>query len=504
MPLRTFRIFRTHRSNRDSSWLRALLALALGLACLGGSPVTALRAGELPSAALPFSPPDLRLRSSTVPLRQLRNLRGLLPPQAARPLPVAVDASGVQRPFRPGVVLVRWRETPEPGAILVPAGSERVVLEKLQASGTVAHCELDFVLSRQFVPNDPEITQQWHHQTLHSASAWAMTRGNRSVSIAILDTPFQMTHPDLEANAVPGWSILSGSPISGVSEGFYHSTITAGLAAAVIDNGIGVSGIGHFSILPVDIGDEPTISDMDQAIRWAADHGVRVVNLSWDGAFSAVLNDAGVYLRQRSRGMLFMAGVNGRRPLSYPSHPFIYAVAMTDRWDAPRSAFGNHIDFAAPGFDIYSTTTNSTYEVDSGTSFSTPLAAAAAAWVMTLNPTLDPPAIEEILRQGSIDLGDPGWDQTFGWGRIDLAKIAAATFATLPLSRVEARLEPDLVLSTGWIAGAGYSLQRAIAADQPWATLLAPLVSTNGGRIEFRDPDPPSGLGFYRIEIRLP
>ena len=77
---------------------------------------------------------------------------------------------------------------------------------------------------------------------------------------------------------------------------------------------------------------------------------------------------------------------------------------MTDAEDQARSAYGPHIDFAAPGWDIYSTTTNSVYQSDSGTSYSTPLLAGIAAWIMSINPALGPAEIEAILTSASIDL----------------------------------------------------------------------------------------------------
>src|ERR1051325_2330903 len=109
------------------------------------------------------------------------------------------------------------------------------------------------------------------------------------------------------------------------------------MAAAVLNNGIGVSGVANCQLMPIDIGDTPTTSEMHEAIVWAADHGVRVVNLSWDGAFSSVINEAGAYLKEKAGGMLFMSGVNGRKLLSYPNQADIYAISMTDRDDQPRS-----------------------------------------------------------------------------------------------------------------------------------------------------------------------
>ncbi len=376
--------------------------------------------------------------------------------------------------------------------------------------GDADFAELDVVLTRQFAPHDPDLPKQWHHAKIQSSTAWAISLATHKVTLAILDDPFQMNHPDLAANTVPGWDMLTDSPIVGVSGGLYHSTIAAGMAAAAINNGIGVSGAANCWLMPINIGENPTTSDMHDAVIWAADHGVRIVNLSWDGAFSAVINDAGKYLKEKTGGMLFMAGVNCRLSpncrtfLSYPNQPDIYAVAMTDSNDQPRSNYGDHIDFAAPGWEIYSTTTNSTYEMDSGTSYSSPLVAGIAAWVMSVNPTLGPADIEEILRETAVDLGTPGWDQDFGWGRVDFGRVAERTFATLPVSRIAAVRDGAVKIVAVRVQGAVYRLFRRDAASSPWGLVSDSIMETTQNTVIFTDPNPPRKTAFYRVEITLP
>lgn len=412
------------------------------------------------------------------------------------------DEDGVVRGFRAGVVLARFKQAQGTEAIVVPRGSEEASLRKLRERSDIAFAELDFVLQRQFEPNDPAWEQQWHHQTIHSADAWSVSLATHKVTVAILDTPFQMNHPDLVANAVSGWDMVTGKSITAAPEGYYHSTLGAGMAAAVINNSTGVSGVANCWLMPVNIGDNPTTSDMHDAVVWAADHGARVVNLSWDGAFSSVINEAGAYLKEKMRGMLFMAGVNGRKFLNYPKQPDIYAVAMTDQQDQPRSAYGDHIDFSAPGWQIYSTTTNSTYEVDSGTSYSAPLVAGIAAWVMSVNPDLGPAEIEAILREGAADLGVAGWDQTFGWGRIDFGQVAKSTFATLPISRISLlRFAPPTV-SAVYETGAHYRLFRSPNIEKPvWEWVTNAQTEVEGGVITLSDPSAGARAAFYQVEI---
>jgi subtilisin family serine protease len=414
------------------------------------------------------------------------------------------DNFGITRAFRRGLVLARFKNSRLCEAVLVAKGTEASSVAALVKNRDVAFAELDVVLTRQFDANDPGLRRQWHHTKIQSANAWAISLATHKVTLAILDSPFQMNHPDLMVNTVAGWDMVTERPISGVTEGLYHSTIAAGLAAAVIDNSLGVSGIANCWLMPINIGDNPSTSDMHEAVVWAADHGVRVVNLSWDGAFSSVINEAGAYLKTKTGGMLFMSGVNGRKFLNYPDQPDIYAISMTDTNDQPRSAYGEHIDFAAPGWEIYSTTTNSTYEVDSGTSYSSPLVAGIAAWVMSVNPELGPAEIEGILRESAVDLGTRGRDQDFGWGRVDFGRVAANTFATLPVSRIVAVRDGPVKIVAVRLEGAGYRLFRRDLLNSPWLPVTDATWEANQNMVIFTDPNPPAKTAFYRVEITLP
>ena len=99
--------------------------------------------------------------------------------------------------------------------------------------------------------------------------------------LAIVDSPFQMDHPDLAANTDSGWDVVANEPVTSNS-GIEHSTMCTGMAAAVINNDVGVAGAANCRILPINI--NGAISEMYNATLWAATNGVRVVNISWSGA----------------------------------------------------------------------------------------------------------------------------------------------------------------------------------------------------------------------------
>jgi subtilisin family serine protease len=177
---------------------------------------------------------------------------------------------------------------------------------------------------------------------------------------------------------------------------------------------------------------------------------------------------------------------------------------MTDQQDQPRSAYGDHIDFAAPGTQLYSTTTNSTYEADSGTSYSAPLLAGIAAWIMSVNPALGPEEIELILNESCADLGEPGWDHHFGWGRIDFAEVARRTFATLPVSRIVALGGDPFAVGTAYREGARYQLYRKPQLGAAaWEPVQDAALSVENGMVILRDPAPGAQQVFYAVGVTL-
>jgi subtilisin family serine protease len=277
------------------------------------------------------------------------------------------------------------------------------------------------------------------------------------------------------------------------------------MAAGVLDNGTGIAGVGNCTLVPInnaysDYGTD-TIQ-MDAAIRWAADNGVRVVNLSWDGADSPTLNLAAEYLRSVTDGIVVMAGVNGSGLLNYTNQPYIIAVSMTDNSDALQSHFGPHIDFSAPGYQVYSTTVLG-YATGSGTSYAAPLLSGIFASLFSLYPSLTAEEAISIIKATAVDLGPVGWDQYFGWGRVDFG--AAAWLAAVMAGRVPDLGDQQCTASTSNLKftaefhpGMAYRLMGATNLNQSnWIEVPAEL-NTNGAAVEF-SVDYGADAAFYRM-----
>jgi len=406
-----------------------------------------------------------------------------------------------RRVFVPQAILLKLRGRQTLAAIRVPQGLEIEAVRGLRNQTNVEYAGLNILERRMFAPNDPDLGFQWHHQTIGSREAWGITTGDGSVRLAIFDTPFQMDHPDLAANVVPGWDVIANAPVTN-STGIDHSTGGAGLAAAVINNGLGVAGVVNCKVLPIAI--EGTLAEMYLGTLWAASNGVRVVNISWTGAEDPIMNFAGQWLKDHGRGILAMVGGNEPVRLDYTNNPAVVAIAATDVNDAAPFSYGPHIDFAAPGVAVYTTAASSGYASLTGTSYATPLFCGVVAAIMTINPGLGPDDVLDLLKATVVDLGTPGWDEHYGWGRIDFAKAAQAAAATLRTLNAAPTPEGFTVSMTYW-PEVVYSLWRTVPWSPPaWQIVPYAILSinTDGSVITLTDPQPDPNQGYYKVSIQ--
>ena len=116
-----------------------------------------------------------------------------------------------------------------------------------------------------------------------------------------------------------------------------------------------------------------------------------------------------------------------------------------------------NIDFAAPGWQVFSTTINSGYTFDSGTSYATPLFCGVVAVLFSINPTLRPEEVINLLKSTAADKGPSGWDMWYGWGRIDFGAAAAAASATLPVLSGTLQTDGQFCVATSFKSGLDYT-----------------------------------------------
>ncbi len=352
------------------------------------------------------------------------------------------------------------RLTPGLFVLKVPRGEELALAQQLSHQPGIRYAEPDYILHAfpsTATPSDPYYADyQWQLPFINADTAWDTTTGSNSITIAIIDTGVDQTHPDLAANIVSGYDFVSNDSDPADDEG--HGTHVASIAAAVGNNGVGIAGMAwNARIMPVKVLDATgtgALSDVADGIRWAADNGADVINLSLGGpSSSATLEDAITYAY--NQGVLVVAAAGNEyesgNPTSYPAaYDHVLAVAATDDTDghASYSNSGSYVDVAAPGGDptdsydsnpehwiigAYWQGSGYNYAWLAGTSQAAPHVAGLAALLLSINPALSPDELETIITDTAVDVQAAGWDEFSGYGRIDAAAAVAAV-ATAPTS----------------------------------------------------------------------
>ena len=311
--------------------------------------------------------------------------------------------------------------------------SEKAVIERLSKNPHVKFAELDRLVKSNFVPNDPYFGSEWHLNKVNAPAAWDLGQGG-GVTIAILDSGVDDSHPDLAAQMVPGYNFFDNN--TNTADVFGHGTAVAGVAAAASNNGTGVSGVaGQARIMPVRVSDLngwAYYSTVAQGITYAADHGARVANASFAGLASSVsVQNAAQYMKSKG-GLVFIAAGNNGVDENLPASSTLIPVSATDESDnrTSWSSYGNFVALAAPGI-TYTTSRGGNYDQWMGTSFSSPLAAGVAALMMSAKPTLDGAQIEKLMYSTAVDIGAPGRDIYYGYGRVDAGAAVKAAAGTV-------------------------------------------------------------------------
>jgi subtilisin family serine protease len=323
---------------------------------------------------------------------------------------------------------------------LPPGVSEADMVAKLSRNPAIKFAELDRRVLLQATANDPYFGSEYHLSLVGAPSAWDATYG-AGVTIAILDSGVDGTHPDLVGNLLPGYNSYDNN--TNTADVCGHGTAVAGTAAASVNNGIGVAGVaGQARILPVRIAYKDATSGscygyystIANGLTYAADNGARVANISYGGvAGSSSIISAAKYMQSKGGLVFVSAGNNGVDEGIAPTTSMI-VVSATNSSDTRTSwsSYGSFVTLAAPGEYIYTTNNGGGYGAWNGTSFSSPLAAGVGALVMSANPGLSGADVENLLYSTAKDLGAAGRDPYYGYGRVDAARAVAAARAAAP------------------------------------------------------------------------
>ncbi len=381
-----------------------------------------------------------------------------------------------------GEVLVRWRTRPtasELSALGVGHSLAIVDAQRIVLSGIGTDAALDSLRKNpnvlwaqpnyryhalQCVPAEPfyATDQTWEMAQIHAPQGWGLfpncpttPPGGAAITVALVDTGLDFSHPDLAAAAVPGWDYIHGDADASDDEG--HGTFVAGLIAASWNNQ-GMAGVaGGVRILPMkvlDSGGNGTSDSVVQGILGAVSGGAKIINLSLGGggfgdAEQQALDTA------ISAGLIVVAasGNDGGAVLYPAAYPPVVSVGATDptgnvAWYSNR---GENLDLVAPGgggaagfnssIDMFSAAwsgapsayfprrgpgvPDNEYCSGAGTSYATPLVSAAMALVWSLYPQWTASQVQDRVISSTDDLGTPGWDTTYGYGRLNLERALA-------------------------------------------------------------------------------
>jgi len=337
--------------------------------------------------------------------------------------------------------------------------------------------------------------KQWALEAMHTQEAWQTTKG-AGVTVAVLDTGVENDHPDLVGNVLTGKDMIGFGATRGDRSWARHGTAMAGIIAGHghgVGNGDGVMGIApEAKILPVRViledGDPSRTkarntrgNALAEGIRWAADHGADVINLSLgdDSASAhpeAGEDDAVQYALKKGAVVVASAGNGGEKGdhISYPAaYPGVIAATAVDKFGT-RASFSTRRWYAtvsAPGVDVVIADPDHKYYEGWGTSAASAFVSGAVALIKAAHPGLTPAQVKKLLEDTARNAPADGRDDSRGYGFIDPAAALKAAD----------RLEPQRLSAASYGEKYFGSGPDSTKSDDDTASWAAPLAGSLGG-----------------------
>ncbi len=301
-------------------------------------------------------------------------------------------------------------------------------------------------------------------------------RAAAGVKIAVIDTGADLRHPDLAAKSPETWDIVRKRTDVRDLDG--HGTFVSTLAAGSVSNDEGIAGFGGDAKLLIikASGQDGMFTEVDEAaaIVYAVDHGAKVINLSIGGEGTSIIEKRAVDYAANRNVLLVAAGGNeyeDGNPIEYPAALLqppgsrgqggVGLVVAATTMAGKRAYFsntGSHISLAAPGDSVFGAVATTSaardwpryalpgsrsglYGWSSGTSFSTPQVAGAAALVWAANPNLTAQQVAGVLK--STASGRGRWNRSLGYGVIDVASAVGAATGQVIRERGAGECDPQ-------------------------------------------------------------
>jgi serine protease len=326
----------------------------------------------------------------------------------------------------------------------VDAARESAILDALARDPRVENAEPMALYRATFVPDDPlYATKQWHLKRVGAESAWGYTCG-KGITVAVIDTgvacfdkgPFTRGTDLAGTRCEGGWNFVDDNAQAVDDHG--HGTHVAGTIAQTTDNGVGTAGLAYCAtLMPVKVLSKQgfgTVANVAEGIRFAADNGAQVINMSLGGPIKSKILEAAV-AHAIAKGVLIVAAAgNSGKSVGWPAaYPGVLAVSATDDQDkiAWFSSRGPQVGIAAPGVAVTQQTVCNggkdkceMFGTFNGTSMASPHVAGIAAMIESLGVT-DPGAVRDALTSTARPKEEKN---LYGAGIIDAGAAASHVF----------------------------------------------------------------------------
>jgi type VII secretion-associated serine protease mycosin len=359
----------------------------------------------------------------------------------------------------------RWGAVPRfVGAALIAVGATgapAIAATPAQAATTVQR--------RDTVRED-----QWQLSELRATHAWRYSTG-AGVTVAVIDSGVDASHPDLAGQVLPGIDLVAGTG-DGRNDPVGHGTTVAGLIAGRNDDRDGVMGLApHAKILPVRVLDADNRYDdaliVAKGVRWAVDNGANVINLSLGGSGNSPALAAAIdYAFARDVVVIACTGnvaPDAPAEVWYPARePGVIAVTGLEReteglWSG--SITGSATVLAAPANGLVGARPGGTWKVQ-GTSFAAPLVSATAALVRAKWPEMTAGTVVNRLIKTADDLGAVGRDNRFGYGLVDPVAALTVGVSTVEHNPLDNNAPPGVA---GFGAAPGVEAASGTSGNHP-------------------------------------
>ncbi len=363
--------------------------------------------------------------------------------------------------------------------IYIVEGDKKILkeLKRSPLSKDTEYIEANYIYQASAVPDDPQYNKQWNFRAINVEQAWDETKG-AGVTVAVIDTGVSKEQvPDLKLTKfVKGYDFVNNKDDASDDHG--HGTHVAGTIAQSTNNGYGVAGIAYeASIMPLKVlaaSGGGTVADIAEAIKFAADNGADVINMSLGGGgASNMIEEAIKYAHSKGIVIVAAAGNEGRNAASYPArYPDVISVSATDAAGdiANYSNFGAGVDISAPGGSAASEAgkiIQNTIDLETGksefiglygTSMATPHVAGVAALIKATGVE-DPNEVFAILKQSSRKIEEDHLNH-FGSGHLDAgAAVQLALKGKITFNDFFRWLRKSGYLNLGfWIDGGAVAL----------------------------------------------